>query len=423
MKSFNTELEKYAKKTRLKASERHELRGRILSYMEYHPLPKSAQTITEAVAVSHRQFALWKTFYMRIAAGAFAIVLVVVGVPLAAENTVPGDILYPVKTKLNEEIRAQFVNSPYEKIAFETELMERRISEARLLEKEGKLSDEVEAQIAETVRGHATAAWEGIAELNATDAEEGAIAKITFGSALDVQSAIFKDDGDDDVTTGIAGAVKAAKASVDADRGTTTPSYERLSARVEFETTRAHELASSIESSATDEEQASIARRLLDIERKVKAAQVAHAEGDSESIGFLSVALADIQKLISFMTDIDVRNNVELETLVPVVLTPEERIAKLEALLPEVSVDVVEVATSTEMTLEDEAVEEVGSKFLNTLSDYIARAKQWLEEGKIKEAEAVITEAETFVVDDTVERESSAELESQLDSEKEEVAE
>ena len=40
MKSFDSDLKKYADKIRLKATERAALRERILSYMEYHPLPK-----------------------------------------------------------------------------------------------------------------------------------------------------------------------------------------------------------------------------------------------------------------------------------------------------------------------------------------------------------------------------------------------
>lgn len=380
MKSFNTEVAKHAKKTRLSAAERSELRERIFSYMEYHPLPKQSGPVAVRPSASRTRWEFLSATYARVAAGAFAFVFILAGIPLVAERAVPGDILYPIKTQVNEQFRSQFVDSPYEKIAFETELMERRIAEARLLEKEGKLSPEVEAEIAEAVKGHATAAWAGIAELNASDAEEGAIAKLTFGSALDVQSAIFADDGEAETETGIEGVVRAARASVDADRSTTTPSYTRLSARVELETTRAHELATSVNGSATEEERAKIDRRLGDIERKIASAREAQeAEGDTEGVEVLSVALTDIQKLISFMTDIDVRENVALDTLVPVVLTPEERIAVLREGLPELE--------------EGEAYDEQSA----TLAVYITRAEELLAGGNIRDAEKVITEAEIFV--------------------------
>lgn len=421
MKSFGTELKKYAEKTRLKASERAELRARILTYMEYHPLTNKAVPQGKTISYS---FSIFQQFGTRIAASAFAILFIVVGVPIAAERAVPGDILYPVKTKINEEVRAQFINSPYERIAFETELMERRIAEARLLEKEGKLSEEIEAQLAETVRGHATAAWAGIAELNATDSEEGAIAKITFGTALDVQSALIKGEGNGEDGKGIALAVSSARASVAADSSTTTPSYARLSARVEQHTTRAYELLSSIESSATVAERTNIERRLADIERKIIAAQVAHEEENGEDVKLLSGVLGDIQKLISFMTDIDVRANVSIEDLVPVVLTPEERLESLEQKLNEHEVDseeggsasttaAVEVelglelsdgATETEdvaSSTEEVVMVEIEDSFVKTLRSYIEKAKTLLTEGRVKESENVIGEAETFVAQPT----------------------
>jgi len=377
MKSFDTKLAAYAKKTRLKAAEREELRERILTYMEYHPLPKEVEALSEQVTT--RRFALRALggMYARVAVGAFAVLLVVIGVPFAAERSVPGDALYLVKTKVNEEVRAQFVDSPYEKIAFETELMERRIAEARLLKKEGRLTEEVEAELAETVKGHATAAWEGIAELNATDAEEGAIAKITFSSAIDVQSAFFGDDENGEKAShGIAGVVNAAKASIASDTSTTTPSYERLSARTEEQTTRAYELFASVKESATDEERKDIERRLSDVEHKIVNAEAEHEVDAKTSIAALSEALADTQKLISFMTNIDVRENVALETLVPVVLTPEERLSELEKML--------------------EDGEGAGS-FNTELTEYVSDIRELLEAGNLREAEDLLGEAEAFI--------------------------
>lgn len=341
MKSFDTELAKYAAKIRLKAIERRELRERVLSYMEYHPLPKNVDSLIGIP--SERFFTLsFNTFHTKIAGAAFAF-FVVVGVPFVAEHSVPGDVLYPVKTQINESISAQFANSPYEKVAFETKLMERRIAEARLLAKAGKLSEEVEAEIAETVMNHANAAQESIAELKAADADEGAIAEISFGSTLAVQSLVFDSSelgAHGSSTDGIADVVRAAKANADAVKGTSTPSYERLIAGVELETTRAYELSKSVGSFATPEEGEDIKRRLADIDTKISDAKALH-DADAASVGsveLLSLVLSDIQKLVSFMTDIDVRENVTLETLVPITYTKEERSEKIGLVLREAQV-------------------------------------------------------------------------------------
>lgn len=341
MKSFDTELAKYAAKIRLKAIERRELRERVLSYMEYHPLPKNVDSLIGIP--SERFFTIsFNSFYTKIAGAAFAF-FIVVGVPFVAEHAVPGDVLYPVKTQINESISAQFANSPYEKVAFETKLMERRIAEARLLAKAGKLSEEVEAEIAETVMNHANAAQESIAELKAANADEGAIAEISFGSTLAVQSLVFDSSelsANSSSTDGIADVVRAAKANADAVKGTSTPSYERLIAGVELETTRAYELSESVGSFATPEEGEDIKRRLGDIDTKISEAKVLHdADAASlESVELLALVLGDIQKLVSFMTDIDVRENVTLESLVPITHTKEERTEKIALVLREAQV-------------------------------------------------------------------------------------
>ena len=185
MKSFDTELKKYTDKVHLKASERNALRERLLSYMEYHPLPTGMQTSTPAHAMIAGDSFTVLRFTRRtaqIAAGFFALTLVIL--PFAAERSVPGEVLYLVKTGINETVQAQFAASPYEKIQFETKLVERRIGEARALASEGKLTDEVQNQLTETVKTHTQNVTNQIAALSTEDADGDAIAQIAYNSSL-----------------------------------------------------------------------------------------------------------------------------------------------------------------------------------------------------------------------------------------------
>lgn len=405
MKSFDTELKKYTEKVRLKTAERRELRERILSYMEYHPLPKQEDSLVKKLGeIRHESYISiplhMRSWYMRMAGGVCAIFVFVI-VPFIAERAVPGDVLYLVKVGVTEGIQGTLANSPYEKIAFETKLIERRLAEARLLASEGKLTSDVEAQIIETVQTHADAVQNGLAELRATDADGAAIAEIVVNSALEVQTAVLavNESTETDSSTGnLLAMVNTMREEVSANPESTVPSFEGLAARIEKETTRGYELFEAIKSSATIEEITDVERRIADIGRKVIAAKELHTTDETGAITELMDALGLNQKLITFMTDIDVRETVALETLVPVIPTIEERTAILsskhrelenqsilikEALVGEVSVDILGKAQE-------------GTTQLDTL---LADALVARDAGMMDDAEQKIQEAQAFAQD------------------------
>lgn len=361
MKSFDTEFKKYSDKVRLTASERNELHGRLSSYMEYHPISKGVEKdVVSHSVLAGESFAVLR-FSRRaaqLAVGLFVLTLIVI--PFAAEKSVPGEVLYLVKTGINEPIQGQFATSPYEKIKFETTLVERRIAEARALADEGKLTDQVQNQLAETVKTHTQNVTNQIAELRTKDADGAAIAQIAFDSSLEVQSALLGAKGgvnDSSVGTMLT-AVSEARVAI-SPTATETPSYDALLAQVNSETTKARTLADTIKKSASPDDARDIDRRLSDIDRMVGEVTAAHNTqpattsqagadattttlNDSENASTTAVAtttqngtelsklisaLQLAQKLNAFMTDITVRKAVTLDTLVPVVLSDGERIA------------------------------------------------------------------------------------------------
>jgi hypothetical protein len=261
-------------------------------------------------------------FYATRAFGALA-VLVIVVVPFLAENAVPGDVLYPVKIRFNEQVQSSLARTPYEKVAWETERLERRLAEARLLESEGKLTPEVEAEVAAAVKEHSDAAQEGIATLRASDSDEAAIAEITLSSALDVQSEMLE-GGSAKLVSAVNTARQVAQDSQDT---TTKPSYEKLLARIEGETTRAHELYETIADETTEKEYDDIGLRLRKIERGVATGMETSAGDSDAAVALLTTELGDLRKLISFMTNIDVRATVSVDDLIPTPQTPEDRAA------------------------------------------------------------------------------------------------
>lgn len=395
MKSFETEIKKYAEKTRLKAIERETVRDRILSYMEYHPLRKEHMEMNILSPLQHRDFIYipLNAFWVKIGSGALALLLVI-GVPFLAERSLPGDVLYLVKTEVTENIQTQFASTPYEKVELETKLMERRISEARLLASEGKLTVEVEAKIAETVKDHGEAVQNGLAELRVDDADGAALAEIVFNSALEVQSAVLdqSDVASSSSVGSILDVVNTMRDESASDGNPMIPSYDGLLARIESETTRSYELFTTVKKSATAEEIADIERRLADVDRSIIIAKTLKETDETGAVGEMIEVLGLIQKLITFMTDIDVRETVALETLVPLIFTPEERTARVTASMTAVSTEIriveKKIAFVTDDGVREKAQNGVESVRTNEKAVIVALAEGNIDLGEAKAYEA-----------------------------------
>ncbi len=333
MKRFSEQLKKKSETICLRASEKAELQSRIVAFMEYHPLPATVKATpvpkTKSVMDPYRLVVVPK-WYIQTFAGAFALFLIV-GVPALAENAIPGDILYPVKVNVTEELRSSLSTNSYEKVVWETTRLERRVSEARLLAQAGKLTPEVEAGVLAAVEVHSQEAQRQIETLRETDADGAALAQMTFATALDVQSSVLKADDRASTTANmstvaLASALDAGYSEATNDSTDDNLSVVRLIAQLEVETTRSYELLESIKDSATEQEQKDVRRRLSDLENRIKIATKEPAT-DSEIVkNELRNSWTDLQKLISFMTDIDVRHSLSVETLVPVVLSEEEKL-------------------------------------------------------------------------------------------------
>jgi len=339
MKTKKTKIEIYAETIRLSAGEKRDLKARIVSYMDYHPMVSTMKPVQPVVA-SFESFVQVRlnAWFLRPIAGIVAVVLIV-GLPLAAESAQPGDVLYMMKVRVNEEVQARLALSPYEKVAWDVTRVERRVAEARLLAKEGKLTTEAETQLAVTLKEHTDSAAENIALLRTTDADGAAVAQVTFESALDVQTAMLETSTSTTYATGtsiadIAAVVKVAKEDVgnaaDAALADSPLSYERMNAQIESQTTRARELLTAVSEIVSTKEKGEIDRRFEDIDRAIVSARGQKDEGqESEAIDSLKKILSDIQKLVTFMTDIDVRSTVTVEALVPKKLTADERLANI----------------------------------------------------------------------------------------------
>lgn len=89
------------------------------------------------------------------------------GVSFAAENALPGDALYVVKTEVNENVRAALAVSAEADARWHANVAERRLKEAEALSARGELSGDVAAELGAKFNQHAEAALKGASELAA----------------------------------------------------------------------------------------------------------------------------------------------------------------------------------------------------------------------------------------------------------------
>jgi hypothetical protein len=271
----------------------------------------------------------------------------------------------------NEEVRSTLAFDAYQKVEWETERLNRRISEARLLADEGLLTEEAEIAVATAVREHAANAQKGIEEIRSKDADEATLATLALDTTLEVQSTSLR--GDHGVATMMM--FSTAKMNSESD-DTQSMSFlanvldESLSKNAtppvesEQNTTRAYELLETIKETANAEEISDVARRIQDIERSIAEAIEIQSTDSYGARTLLLDSLQRVQRLIVFMNDIQVRANVDLETIVPVVLTDDEKFSMLrgwEKTLAE-QLYIIEVA------LEEETDTDIIAKADNALS-------------------------------------------------------
>ena len=252
-RKHTTTWELYAKTIRMRAAERRVLRERLVAFMEYHPvrvpLQETVSNIDAPRVLTSEPYFVFRfsSWQFRSFASAF-VMFMMVGIPLYAEKAIPGDVLYAMKIRVNEEVKASLTWTPAGKIAWESQRVERRVAEARLLAKEGKLTGEAEASLAATVRQHTNSASREIATLRTTDAEGAAVAQVGLESTLEVQTAVLTNGaGTSTASTSIGNfvnVVQEAKDGVSAhDPYSEAPlSYDRMVVLLESEMTRAHKL-------------------------------------------------------------------------------------------------------------------------------------------------------------------------------------
>ncbi|PJE64087.1 MAG: hypothetical protein COU90_04425 [Candidatus Ryanbacteria bacterium CG10_big_fil_rev_8_21_14_0_10_43_42] len=141
----------------LSAKERREMRAGLAHFLNTY----AAHTYRFGW---HAFFMFFRSFYGALGT-AMGMVLIAGGISYAAESSLPGDVLYPIKVGGTERVRSWTAISYEANGAWNVTRADRRLQEAALLAVQGKLDSEKEADLTSRLQKHTEEATETIAHL------------------------------------------------------------------------------------------------------------------------------------------------------------------------------------------------------------------------------------------------------------------
>lgn len=189
MTPIHTQLQNEAGRVQLSRTERTHIREGLLEYMAYKPM-------RDSVAPQRAQRGGFGAFFRaHHFVGALAIALIVttstVSVGSAAADSLPGDLLYPVKVHVNEGVKTVFITGDEARIAWEQERAENRLQEATQLAVEGRLDGKRKEEVEKRFVAHSEALVEQVRNVEESDPVLAAMASSEFEESLETHEVIL----------------------------------------------------------------------------------------------------------------------------------------------------------------------------------------------------------------------------------------
>ncbi|KKS84204.1 MAG: hypothetical protein UV60_C0026G0011, partial [Parcubacteria group bacterium GW2011_GWA2_43_11] len=191
MEKLHEQFKEATKSVALTQEEKATMREKLVLYMEYKPI-RGAFSAHEHSLIERFSIPFFRAHHF---SGALLIAAVVAsstfGVSFAAEDSLPGDLLYNIKVNINEEIKTVFLSSDESRITWERERAERRLVEASQLEAEGRLDDEKQQKVSELFAEHTNAVVEQVRAVEESDPVFAAEMSSMLEDSLDAHEAVL----------------------------------------------------------------------------------------------------------------------------------------------------------------------------------------------------------------------------------------
>ena len=149
-----TEYLKSLGNVKLSETSRARIESDLLEYAKFHPVRVPADSRFNRVPFG----TLFGNKLTIMPIAIFIAVFAAAGTSFAANGAVPGDLLYPVKTSINENVGSALALGADAEARFETKLLEERIKEAQELKAEGRLTGDLAQTVSENIANQASIA-------------------------------------------------------------------------------------------------------------------------------------------------------------------------------------------------------------------------------------------------------------------------
>ncbi len=144
---------RYIKRVKLSSEEKERGRSALRAFIATNPVREG---VFSRLISQKRQRSIVERLFIHPMPIALIIALILGGgVTFAAEQSLPGEALYPVKINVNEQVRSLLAVSDDAEARLQANLAERRLEEAEKLAVDGRLNDDVLAKIESNFDGHA----------------------------------------------------------------------------------------------------------------------------------------------------------------------------------------------------------------------------------------------------------------------------
>jgi len=192
MNTFFSQLKKEARHIKLTVDERKGVRTALERAMHASALQrKEAAPVESPIRVFPSPFFVFMPRLMAPLAFVLILVTALGSTAYAAEGALPGDLLYPVKVRVNERIAVALTRTPEANAETHVRLAERRLEEAEELTARGSMTAETTSELEERFEAHARTVEAVVQTLEERDAIAAADISARLESSIEAHSQIL----------------------------------------------------------------------------------------------------------------------------------------------------------------------------------------------------------------------------------------